>query len=247
MTIAFVNATSESTDLFNLETLSIAWPSGLAEGHIVVGAFAATNAALPGVFNSLLFSAGFEVHAAIDFTPFEPGGAYTRVHLATMKATGAETGDLAVTYWDPSYSFPDRGPYRLTGILSAYSGCHQTEWLDVASFGQCNTIASTNIASPSLTPSDNQPKRLISVYAAAQGNEQLAVSENLEPPGSQTERGQIIENNRYSALMLADEAYTGPAPTGGRVATMLSNKVSMGLSLLLREAPSTRLFASSIF
>lgn len=221
---AFRSVTSGSTASSGTSLLTLSRPSGVVSGDLLVLALQVTNDTTAGSWGSVTWPAGFTEQAGIGADP----SAWNKLHVATKVAGGSEPSTYDVTYGESG------GPYRVIGAMIAYQAPNATP-IDVAATTQNNPSNAATVVAPSLTPSNANEKRLVTIYGISDGNA-TTDGRSLAPPGGQTERVEITATaTGYSRLMVADEVYASASATGTRSATISGGDCeSQAISLMLR-------------
>lgn len=228
----------------SVNALSIAKPAGLVAGDLlIVGLFVTVNDA--NAYGTIAYPSGFTQSATVQ--AYENG--YNKLFVAYKIATSS---DVAATNFTFTHTPASGSTYRIAATLAAYSNVDQTNPLDVqpTTLRSDPNVAGFNMVAPSITPSNSEPKRLLSFYGVG-GGQGITDGYDTIPPASQTERGEITGGaGGYGRLMLADEAYASASPTGTRTATItnvgaapgtFNEKASFCISVLLRSNTSTAL------
>lgn len=221
---AFRAASSDATTTSGDGTINIPKPTGTASGDVVLLAVQVTNNSTAGSWGSVTWPSGFTEQASIGADP----SAWNKLLVATKIAGGSEPSTYDVTYGESG------GPYRVIGAAVAYQAPNTT-LLDVTPVTQNNAANASTAQAPSITPSNANQKRLVTIYGISDGNA-TTDGRSLAPPAGQTERVEVVAGTTaYSRLMIADEVYASASATGTRSATITGGDCeSQAISLLLR-------------
>lgn len=218
------SSTSGSTATDGVSSLTLTKPSGVVSGDLLVLAVQVTNNSTAGSWGSVTWPSGFTEQAGIGADP----SAWNKLLVATKVAGGSEPANYTVTYGESG------GPYRVIGALLAYQAPNATP-IDVTPTTQNNASNASTAVAPSITPSNANQKRLVTIYGISDGNA-TTDGRSLAPPGGQTERVEVTATaTGYSRLMVADEVYASASATGTRSATITGGDCeSQAITLLLR-------------
>lgn len=221
---AFRAASSDATTTPSDTTINIPKPTGTVSGDLVLLAVQVTNNSTAGSWGSVTWPSGFTEQASIGADP----SAWNKLLVATKVAGGSEPSTYDVTYGESG------GPYRVIGAAVSYSAPNATP-LDVTPVTQNNSSNAGTAVAPSITPSNANQKRLVTIYGISDGNA-TTDGRSLAPPAGQTERVEVVAGaTAYSRLMIADEVYESASATGTRSATISGGDCeSQAIQVLLR-------------
>jgi hypothetical protein len=224
---AFRSASSFATNNAGEDTANVPRPAGLVSGDLVLLVAQVTNNAASGAWGAVTWPAGFVERAAIG----ADAAAWNKLLVATKIAGASEPATYDVTYTESG------GPYRVIAAAVAYQLPNATP-LDVTPVTQNNAANASTAQAGSVTPSNANSKRLVTVYGISDGNATTG-GRSLAPPAGQTERIEVVAGSTggqpYSRFSIADEVYASASPTGTRSATISGGDCeSMTIQLLLR-------------
>jgi hypothetical protein len=230
--ITLRNAQTAATSTDGAASLIVPKPTGLTIGDLmIIGLYVTVNNV--GAYGTIAYPTGFTEATTIQAY----SGNYNKLFIAYKIATASDVSAANFTFTHT----PSSGTtYRIAAVLAAYANVDPNSPIDVTPTTQrsADGVSSTNIVAPSITPSNDRPKRLLNFYGVSAG--QLPTEGvNITAPAGQTEVGEIAgASTAYGRLLLADEAYASASATGTRTATTASAFGSFCASVLLRTNPA---------